>query len=57
MKEWKQGRVTISENKLFEKIKGKTIGVMMNTSAIDSSGKLLIQQKLISMPTIPVPDC
>ena len=42
MMEWKHSRVTIADERLFEKIKGKNIGVMMNTSAFTNAGQLLL---------------
>lgn len=42
MKQWIKGKVTLACDELREKIKGKKIALMMNTTAIDNEGRLLI---------------
>lgn len=42
MKQWKKGTVTLACEELKEHIAGKRIALMMNTSAIDNEGRLLI---------------
>ncbi len=42
MKQWKNGAVTLATDELREKIRGKKIALMMNTTAIDNDGRLLI---------------
>jgi len=42
MKQWKNGAVTLACDELREKIAGKKIALMMNTTAIDNEGRLLI---------------
>ncbi len=42
MKKWKNGAVTLATDELREKIRGKKIALMMNTTAIDNDGRLLI---------------
>lgn len=43
MKQWKNyGPVTLATDELREKIRGKKIALMMNTTAIDNEGRLLI---------------
>jgi len=42
MKQWKPGRVKLATDALKEKIKGKSVALMMNTSAITNEGKLLL---------------
>lgn len=42
MKQWKTGAVTLACDELREHIAGKRIALMMNTSAIDNEGRLLI---------------
>ena len=42
MKTWKQGAVTLACDQLREHIAGKKIALMMNTSAIDNEGRLLL---------------
>ncbi|MBQ8003773.1 MAG: DUF1343 domain-containing protein [Oscillospiraceae bacterium] len=42
MNKWKKGAVTLACDELYERIKGKKIALMMNTTAIDNEGNLLI---------------
>ena len=42
MKKWNGGAVTLATDELREKIRGKKIALMMNTTAIDNDGRLLI---------------
>lgn len=42
MKQWKQGAVTLACDELRERIAGKRVALMMNTSAIDNEGRLLL---------------
>ena len=42
MKQWKQGKVTLACEELKAAISGKKIALMMNTSAIDNNGRLLV---------------
>lgn len=42
MKQWKQGKVTLACEELKAAVQGKRIALMMNTSAIDNQGKLLV---------------
>lgn len=42
MKQWKSGAVTLACEELREHIKGKRIALMMNTSAVDNNGRLLL---------------
>ncbi|MBQ7119270.1 MAG: DUF1343 domain-containing protein [Oscillospiraceae bacterium] len=42
MKKWKNGAVTLATDELREKIRGKKIALMMNSTAIDNEGRLLI---------------
>ena len=43
MKQWKnKGPVTLATDELREKIRGKKIALMMNTTAIDNEGRPLI---------------
>ena len=42
MKKWNGGAVTLACDELREKIRGKKIALMMNTTAIDNDGRLLI---------------
>ncbi len=42
MEQWKKGTVTLACEELKEHIAGKRIALMMNTSAIDNEGRLLI---------------
>ena len=42
MKKWNSGTVTLATNELREKISGKKIALMMNTTALDNDGRLLI---------------
>ena len=42
MNKWKKGAVTLACDELYERIKGKKIGLMVNTTAIDNEGNLLI---------------
>lgn len=42
MKQWIKGKVTLACDELREKIRGKKIALMMNTTAIDNEGRLLI---------------
>jgi len=42
MKTWTPGKVILATDELREKIKGKKIALMMNTSAIANDGRLLI---------------
>lgn len=42
MKQWKQGKVTLACDELREHIRGRKIALMMNTTAIDNEGRLLI---------------
>jgi len=42
MKKWKNGKVTLATDELRRKIAGKKIALMMNTTATDNSGRLLI---------------
>ncbi len=41
---WKHGAVTLACDELRERIKGKKIALMMNTSALDNEGRLLIDR-------------
>ena len=38
---WQSDKVTIAEEELFERIRGRKIAIMMNISALDNSGKFL----------------
>lgn len=42
MKHWKRGRVVLACDELYNRIEGKRIALMMNTTAIDNDGRLLI---------------
>ncbi len=42
MKTWKQGKVTLATEQLRQAVAGKKIALMMNTSAIDNEGRLLL---------------
>lgn len=42
MSGWKKGAVTLNCEGLKEAVKGKKIALMMNTSALDNSGRLLV---------------
>jgi len=42
MSGWKQGAVRLATDELKEKVKGKTIALMMNTSALDNKVRLLV---------------
>lgn len=42
MKMWKKGRVTLATEELRKAVAGKKIALMMNTSAIDNEGRLLL---------------
>lgn len=42
MSGWKQGAVRLATNELKEAVKGKTIALMMNTSALDNEARLLV---------------
>ena len=42
MKQWKKGVVTLACDELRQHIAGKRIALMMNTSAIDNEGRLLL---------------
>lgn len=42
MKKWNGGAVTLACDELREKISGKKIALMMNTTAIDNDGRLLL---------------
>ena len=42
MKKWNSGAVTLATDELREKIAGKKIALMMNTTALDNDGRLLI---------------
>lgn len=42
MKQWKKGKVTLACDELRERIKGKKIALMMNTTAIDNEGRPII---------------
>ena len=42
MKQWKPGKVTLACDQLREHIAGKKIALMMNTSATDNEGRLLL---------------
>lgn len=42
MKKWNGGAVTLATDELREKIRGKKIALMMNTTALDNDGRLLI---------------
>ncbi len=42
MKKWNGGAVTLATEELREKIRGKKIALMMNTTALDNDGRLLI---------------
>ena len=42
MSNWKQGAVTLACDELKERIAGKKVALMMNTSALDNEGRLLI---------------
>lgn len=42
MKQWKKGAVTLACDELREKIASKKIALMMNTTALDNEGRLLI---------------
>ncbi|MBR5542711.1 MAG: DUF1343 domain-containing protein [Oscillospiraceae bacterium] len=42
MKKWKNGAVTLACDELRERIKGKKIALMMNTTALHNDGRLLI---------------
>ena len=42
MKQWKQGAVTLACEELRQHIAGKKVALMMNTSAIDNEGRLLL---------------
>ncbi len=44
MNKWKKGAVTLACDELYECIKGKKIALMMNTTAIDNEGNLLIDE-------------
>lgn len=44
MNKWKKGAVTLACDELYENIKGKKIALMMNTTAIDNEGNLLIDE-------------
>lgn len=44
MKYWETGKVRLACEELREHIKGKRIGLMMNTSAIDNEGRLLVDR-------------
>ncbi len=44
MNKWKKGAVTLACDELHESIKGKKIALMMNTTAIDNDGNLLIDE-------------
>ena len=41
---WKHGSVTLACEELRERVKGKKIALMMNTSALDNEGRLLIDR-------------
>ena len=42
MRQWEKGKVTLACEELREHIAGKRIALMMNTSAIDNEGRLLL---------------
>ena len=42
MKKWNGGAVTLATDELRERIRGKKIALMMNTTALDNDGRLLI---------------
>ena len=42
MDQWKPGKVTLACEELRQHIKGKKVALMMNTSAIDNEGRLLL---------------
>ena len=42
MKQWGQGTVTLACEELKNAVRGKKIALMMNTSAIDNQGRLLV---------------
>jgi len=42
MSGWKQGAVKLATEELKEAVKGKTIALMMNTSALDNEARLLV---------------
>lgn len=42
MKKWKSGKVILADESLRERIKGKTIALMMNGTAIHNDGRLLM---------------
>ena len=42
MNSWKQGAVTLACDELRQHIAGKKVALMMNTSAIDNKGRLLV---------------
>ena len=42
MKQWRQGTVTLACEELKNAVRGKKIALMMNTSAIDNQGRLLV---------------
>ena len=42
MKTWKKGVVTLATEQLRQAVAGKKIALMMNTSAIDNEGRLLL---------------
>ncbi len=44
MKQWKTGNVALACEELREKVRGKKIALMMNTSAIDNEGRLLLDR-------------
>jgi len=54
MKQWKTGKVELACEELREKVRGKKIALMMNTSAIDNEGRLLldriVQEKWAEVP-------
>jgi len=42
MSKWEKGAVTLACDELYARIRGKKIALMMNTTAIDNEGRLLI---------------
>ena len=44
MKHWRHGAVTLACDELREYVKGKRIALMMNTTALDNEGRLLIDR-------------
>ena len=56
MKRWEKGAVTLACEELKAHIAGKKVALMMNTSAIDNEGRLLldviVKEKWAEVPGI-----